>query len=272
MRNLIAETYRILWRAPLKCVFGKDYILRLQKSKYVKAASSLEGRLSNYVVRTLKDFVQLKIPEGSVLGINDNGTLYYAYEIFMKGVYDKFHPPKKRDIVIDVGAHIGLFTLKVARRVRLVVAVEPHPINFYFLTSNIKTNHLENVIPMNIALSNFSGITKLYFGKFSGSHTIMEDRVKDTNRFILVKVETLDDIVQKLGLKGDLFVKIDVEGAELRVLEGARKVLQRSNVHLSIAAYHTQSEALEIAKFLSRLGFRVRIYSAISGAFIYADK
>jgi len=69
-----------------------------------------------------------------------------------------------------------------------------------------------------------------------------------------------------------LFIKIDVEGAELRVLEGARKVLQRSNVHLSIAAYHTQSEALEIAKFLSRLGFRVRIYSAISGAFIYANK
>ena len=82
MRKLIAETYRILWRAPLKCVFGKDYILRLRKSKYAKAMSSLERRLSNYLVRTFSDFVQLKTPEGSVLGTNDDGTLYYAYENF----------------------------------------------------------------------------------------------------------------------------------------------------------------------------------------------
>ncbi len=50
-------------------------------------------------------------------------------------------------------------------------------------------------------------------------------------------------------------IKIDAEGAELEILKGAEKTLRKNNIHLSIAVYHSPTEAVEVSKFLLCIGY-----------------
>jgi hypothetical protein len=83
------------------------------------------------------------------------GDLYAFKEVYIKRTYEKFFSPQKEEIVIDGGAHIGLFTIKASKVVGnngLVIAVEPEPENFNLLCRNLKINSLVNVIPLKAAL------------------------------------------------------------------------------------------------------------------------
>ena len=67
----------------------------------------------------------------------------------------KYFVPEEGDIVVDVGAHIGLYTIIASKRVGLsgkVFSIEPDPVNFEILGKNIRINHLENVVALNYAL------------------------------------------------------------------------------------------------------------------------
>lgn len=71
------------------------------------------------------------------------------------------------DLIIDIGAHVGIFTLKVAKRGRMILAFEPHPVNYLIFSKNVRYNMLNNVIPLRLALSDSPGVTYLYEGRFS---------------------------------------------------------------------------------------------------------
>ena len=191
-------------------------------------------------------------------------------EIFIDKVYDHFYHLRNDDVVVDIGAHVGLFTLRAAKKVRLVVAIEPHPLNYRLLTLNVALNKLENVIPVKLALSHYSGKAKLYVGKGSGTHTLKgKPQQLESGDTIEVKVETLDRLVNELRLDKVSFIKIDVEGAELDVLKGSEKVLRANNeLFLAIAAYHYPQEAYEVARYLHACGLRV--FS--DGIYVYAFK
>ncbi|MEM4435677.1 MAG: FkbM family methyltransferase [Thermosphaera sp.] len=95
--------------------------------------------------------------------------------MYLDRAYNKFHSIQKDDVVIDVGAHAGVFILKVTRKAkRRVVAIEPHPPNYMLLLKNIIINKLENVIPMNLALSDREGVVRLHVSRASVGHTIKE--------------------------------------------------------------------------------------------------
>ncbi|WP_229572641.1 FkbM family methyltransferase [Saccharolobus caldissimus] len=75
----------------------------------------------------------------------------------MAGEWD-FLKVKKEDIVLDAGAFIGDFTLKIARKAKEVVAVEPLPWAFQLLKKNVEMNELKNVVPVNKALYDVEGV------------------------------------------------------------------------------------------------------------------
>jgi len=188
-------------------------------------------------------------------------------EIYFEQVYDKFYRLQNDDIVVDIGAHVGLFTLKVAREAELVVAVEPHPFNYRLLTMNIALNKLENVIPVKLALSNYSGKAKLYL-RSTASHTLKGQWFR-LESWLEVEVETLDRLIDELRLNKVTFVKIDVEGAELDVLKGSERVLTENDcLFLAIATYHYPEEVFEVAKYLLMKGFKV----FTNGEYVYAFK
>ena len=221
-----------------------------------------------FIVRVKDNIVQTKVGNNILLQPLDN--LFLNEEIDFHQVYDRFYDINKDDVIIDVGAHVGVFTIREAHRVErgFVLAIEPHPFNYLLLTSNIKANKLTNVQALNLALWSSNGSQKLYLGSSSGSHSL-KYYLKDREKYIEVQTRTLDSIVKELGIKRVNFIKIDVEGSEMEVLFGARETLKRNNPVISVAAYHTPTEIQEVTKYLQGKGYQVLIYES---EYIYGFK
>ena len=132
--------------------------------------------------------------------------------------------------VIDVGANIGYFTLLMANRVGprgKVIAFEPLAENFRILQENIRLNGHRNVVAENCALMSSSERVELRSATPGAITWVASVRVKQDSAVESESVEaiSLDEYVQKKGIAKVDFLKIDVEGAEESVLEGATNVL-----------------------------------------------
>jgi FkbM family methyltransferase len=148
----------------------------------------------------------------------------------------KLFRPKEGDIVVDVGAHIGKYTIIASKMVGSkgkVIAIEAHPANYDILKRNIVINKLSNVIALNYAVHSTEMLVKLYEpGQEEGFtiyNTIMTDRISLNNqKYIEVKANRLDSLLLENGIKEVNWIKIDVEGAEFEVLKGAITILSSS--------------------------------------------
>jgi FkbM family methyltransferase len=128
----------------------------------------------------------------------------------------------RAQVVYDVGANSGLFTLIFARAVGeggTVVAVEPHPENLGRLRRNLELNAVTNVRVVPRALSDRRGDARF---AASGNMGRLDEAGRET-----VEVSTLDHEVLHGGLPAPRLVKMDIEGEEAKALEGAVAVLAR---------------------------------------------
>jgi FkbM family methyltransferase len=132
---------------------------------------------------------------------------------------------------IDVGANIGYFSClmsKLAGPAGKVLAIEPDPQNLKLLEQNIKINNLKNVVvhPSALGAGEGSAMLGLYKSSNRGRHSLLE---KDAKSQIKVPVRTLDDVARNSGKNVGSWslVKIDVEGYEGFVIDGARETLPR---------------------------------------------
>lgn len=138
----------------------------------------------------------------------------------------------KGDVVIDIGANIGYYSLILAKIVGdkgKVFAFEPAPDNFSLLKKNIEINDYKNVVLENLAISDKNGNIELYLSQESmGWHRIYPSKYCGENH-VKVKMVTLDDYFKEISLKDKIsFVKMDVEGAELGVLRGMTSILKNN--------------------------------------------
>jgi FkbM family methyltransferase len=125
-------------------------------------------------------------------------------------------------IVVDVGAHIGSFTLLAAWMAPegRVLAYEPEPSNFEMLERNVGLNGLTHVRAAACAVGGVAGERELFFSakpSSTGGHSL----VRPGGRSIRVRCTTLDRIVADEALDRIDFLKLDCEGAERELLEGA---------------------------------------------------
>ncbi|RLI97679.1 MAG: hypothetical protein DRP00_03760 [Candidatus Aenigmatarchaeota archaeon] len=112
-------------------------------------------------------------------------------------ILDLIHPG---DIVIDVGAYHGFYTLFASRVVGeegYVVAFEPHLLNFGILALNISLNSVYNVEAIKVALRTKNEDGKLYIHEASPRHSIIYRR----QRYIPIKIRKLDDMIKELGFE-----------------------------------------------------------------------
>lgn len=134
------------------------------------------------------------------------------------------------DVVVDVGANIGFYSLLFSRLVGeggRVHAFEPSRDNWDLLLKNIRLNSLTNVISNRAALSDRAGKSTLYVNKESGLNSLGKTHRGEVSHVEEVPCTTLDDYLASEKISKVNLLKIDVEGYDGHVLRGARELLDR---------------------------------------------
>lgn len=132
-------------------------------------------------------------------------------------------------VVVDGGAHIGIYSLLAARRVGsegCVLAFEPDPQNFSALVANLKRNGCNRVIAQEKAISNRTGKITFYQNPSTFSSSLVRRQSVGRTRAIELAATTLDAELEDRPLRS-LVVKLDIEGAEPLALEGIQQTAAR---------------------------------------------
>jgi FkbM family methyltransferase len=247
----------------------------------IKGDLTLDVALVNLLrsVRILRSLVvgnfAVKLPGGLRIFVNDNATLninipdHYLRREYMR------HPnyvPGDGWVVLDVGAHVGIYSLWVSRLVGdgFVIAFEPNPIAYRWLISNIELNGATNIKALPYALGDEITRERLYVaGENIGASSLIMNHIINSpagkysivGEFV-VPVVTLDYVIDKsVEIVGrpvrriDL-VKVDVEGYEMRVLKGAERALREGLIDRLVIEVHTdQVNTKDLVKYLANHGY-----------------
>lgn len=206
-------------------IYKTGYDLFNTRIKNFPLIKYVGSHIKKYIVKEIIEVNNLK------MYLHDTGL---SSAIIRNGVYEKNETEfiqrhvKSDDVLVDIGANIGYYTLLFAKLIGKngkTFAFEPEIKNFQILTKNISINNLQNVILENFAISNYNGVVKLYISEVPGRHSLTPT---SKNNYHNIQCVTLDDYFQNYKELIDKisYIKIDVEGLEVKVLEGMQQILQ----------------------------------------------
>ena len=166
-------------------------------------------------------------------------------ELLMNKIYEKaetsvFHELIERGMTaLDLGANIGYFTLIAAKLVGpegKVFAFEPEPENFSLLQRNVSINGYENVTLVQKAVSDKNGVEELHLCSDSWGHSLSS--FKRDEGLLSVPVTSLDQFFSE-DVAID-FIKMDVEGAEGKAVQGMARILGKGDVKVMVVEFHPE--------------------------------
>ena len=157
---------------------------------------------------------------------------------------------EKNDLVLDVGANYGLFSAYASSKGAKVIAFEPNEqICDLYLSQTARLN--PNIDIVRKAICDVVGDELFHVdGVNPGGSCLVGDELYYDN-ITVVQTDTLDNICQ--GLNQLDFIKADIEGAELRLLDGARRVIQEFKPNLAICRYHNLFDTFKITKRIKEI-------------------
>lgn len=206
-----------------------------------------------------------------------------SFFVFVKKQYYKFNnelfsPEKepelrilkniisKNDFTIDVGSNIGVFTKNLADLVGkegLVIGIEPIPLTYEVLKSNIKYFGYKNVKLFNYAVSDRNGIVTMTIPSSEfGTDNFYEARItsarESSGKTLQIDSITLDSLTEKIDGKFS-FVKIDVEGHELNCIKGAKNLLTKNKpillIEVSEDPDNNSTTSFQLFRILAEFGY-----------------
>jgi len=158
------------------------------------------------------------------------------------------------DIFLDAGAHIGLYTIRLAEKFQKVVALEPEPQNYTLLYKNVIMYGLNNkVLVLPIVASDKNGYAILCIKISSGAHTLENNiNCKRKMKILSLKIDTL---LRLLNIDRTDVIKIDVEGHENKVINGMYRLLHSHPPRILVV--ETRKDNLRLRESLVKLGYKV---------------
>jgi FkbM family methyltransferase len=192
------------------------------------------------------------------LGIEFNdilGPKVLGVDIFSEGPceFDKVIL-KERDIVLDCGANIGLFTILASDRKCKVYAIEPMEDNIRSLEKlqELNPDLYFEIVP--VAISNYDGEGQFYVNSEDRTNATIDPTCdfegRQINRIVKVQMMTIDTLVKIYDLPKVDFIKADIEGAEEDMIDGARETLKIFKPKLSICTYHKPTSKVDLERMI----------------------
>jgi FkbM family methyltransferase len=194
------------------------------------------------------------------------GRVLYKYRTFESGITRCFLDHIKledHDVVLDVGANIGWYSLVLGKHAPSSVslyAFEPDPLNFQLLSDNVSVNQAQNItcVPKAVSDSSTTKTLYLYPSKNRGRHSLLPINEGEQ---VEVTTTTIDAFVEQQKIEVDRikFMKIDVEGYEYFVLNGAHHVLSHiPYLHTEYSPGYMQKGGVDARTFIGLLrGYRL---------------
>lgn len=186
-----------------------------------------------------------------VAGSGNHGCWLGSYELQKRRLFESIVPTGA--VVFDIGAHAGFYTLLASVLVGprgAVVAFEPQSHNMRYLREHLRLNAISNVQVIQAAVTDSDGVACFQEGaNTSTGHLAPEGQLR-------VRTVTLDGLVSTYQVPAPDFLKIDVEGAEMLVLKGARSLLTTTRPTLFLAT-HGRLMREGCCDFLNALGYEL---------------
>jgi FkbM family methyltransferase len=233
---------------------------------------SAKHRLVAWISQNLFDKITYTSRHGLIKGMKRKGGLGWLPE-FMEPANTPEHTfwlnhDLKDLVVYDIGAFHGLLTLLFARTCRQVISYEPNSNNYARLSDNLRLNGVTNVVVRKVGIGSEESVATMVASPLTPGGATIEagaaGGLVSSNLPVVseqVRITTLDDDIREMSLPAPDFIKIDVEGAELPVLAGARKTLLAHKPRLFLEI-HGETMALKrknvaaVVAYLNDLGYR----------------
>lgn len=231
VRNRLNAALRVLLLRCIKLSMRSERAVRLAAKQhdqpFVRWVWGFMSRAARHGVNT--------IATGPASGLRiDAGGSHVAYAVgnaeehVQRVLVERLRPGMT---VLDIGGNVGFISLLSARIVGsngLVVALEPVPDNAARLRQNAQLNGFSNIRVIEVAASDRNEAAQMYVSDYIAfSRLTTTTRPRSVVQVIGVSARTVDDLVADGSVPPPHLVKIDVEGAELSVLNGMREVIAR---------------------------------------------
>lgn len=220
------------------------------------------GKFARSILRIIPDGFTVRILQGKlrgkrwITGASTHGCWLGSYELSKQNSIAT--SLAEGNVFFDIGANVGFYTLLASSCVGpsgQVIAFEPLPSNFKYLERHIELNSLKNVQLIKAAVSDESGE-----GQFAEGPDNCMGKLSDAGE-VEVELVTLDQLITEGKVPTPGFLKIDVEGAEFAVLQGAKELLADSHPTVFLAT-HGKSVHSQCLKLLGALGYSCRAIDA----------
>jgi len=217
----------------------------------------LWGRLLRLPFKLIPPNLKIPILQGRlrgklwIAGSSNNGCWLGSYEYEKRLMFEK--NIKKGEIMFDIGANVGFYTLLASILVGeggKVFAFEPVPRNLQYLHKHMQMNRIGNVSVFEEAISDSAGVVSFEEDSYhSLGHFSQKGSLK-------VKTVSLDELVLQGRVPVPDCVKIDVEGAEMLVLSGGKELFTKKKPLIFLAT-HGQDLHDECCRLLKTWGYRI---------------
>lgn len=172
----------------------------------------------------------------AIVEIGEKKYTLVSDDQYLKQIQGRFEPKivklfktvaNNSEVILDIGANIGCTALLFSELAQQVYAFEPAPSTFHFLKQNIDNSGLDNIALQNIGLGAEPGEFTLTFSPANRSGGFVSNRTQVNAGHVTEKimVRQLDEVLRSLDISKVDFIKIDVEGFERQVLQGATQAL-----------------------------------------------
>ena len=242
-----------------------------------------------FYIDLLRSFFKLKnknniykLRDGTKIKVHPNSLAlnHVFFTVFLKGEYDSLEKFKidEKDLIIDIGAHLGFFTIKAAKQAYngTVYALEPFSKHYSLLKNNILSNNIKNVKFYNQAITDKASELTFYYTmhgdpgdtslfKINQEENIFEEKVKSVS---------LQDFFNQEKITKCNFLKLDCEGAEYAILMAAdgSTLSKIQKIAMEWHRFAPDHDPKRLANFLKESGFKLIEPSSYDGkaGFLFA--